>query len=243
MAGTSFFCFMAVLPKSNEENLVEVARKNKAGVFACNESAVFHSWKTNSAGWDTGASTLINTAVFLKVMDWVKEDGRYLKYDWSIKADADCVFLPSRLRQHIWTLRPPPNTAIYLKNNGQGSMGNDGFLGAIEVFSRKAVQIYLDNADGCAKYLGTNSGEDGYFKGCMDALGVGFMLDAQMFEPNFDPSKCTNGAHAAYHPIKYASHWQRCWDLSFNNKCPGLTYDCLGQLDPPLSSLAGAQPR
>jgi len=241
MAGTSFFCFMAILPKSNEEALMAVAKKNNAGIFACNASAVFHSWKSGSGAWDTGAATLINTAVFLKVMDWVKADGRYLQYDWSIKVDADCVFVPSRLRQHIWGLRPPPDTAMYLKNNGQGKMGNGGFLGAIEVFSKKAMEMYFDNADDCAKYLGTNSGEDGFFKGCMDAIGAGFMLDAQMFEPNFDPSKCTIASHAAFHPIKYASHWQRCWDLSFNNKCPGSTYDCMGPLDPPLSSLAGAR--
>lgn len=81
---------------------------------------------------------------------------------------------------------------------------------AIEVFSQRAIQIYLDNDDECGKFLGTDSGEDGFFKGCMDALGIGFQWDEEMFEPDFDPVICINGAHAAYHPIKYPDHWQRC---------------------------------
>jgi len=243
LAGTSFYCFMAILPGSNEEKLMAVAKKNNAGVFGCNASAVFHSWKSTSAGWNTGMKSLVNTAVFVKVWDQVREDGRYLRYDWTIKADADCVFLPDRLRQHIWGLRVPPNQAIYLKNNDQGKRGNDGFLGAIEVFTKKAVEMYFDNAADCAKYLGTNSGEDGFFKGCMDAIGVGFMLDSQLFHPNYDPSKCLNAAHAAYHPIKFDTHWQRCWDLSFGGHCKGMAFDCMGQLNPPTSSLAMSDPR
>lgn len=235
-AGTSLYCILAVLPDSGEVQLMEVAKRNNGSVFGCDAHSVYHSWKTDGAEWDTGETTVINTAVFLKVFKWMKEDGLYLQHDWTIKVDADCVFLPQRLREHMWALRPPADTAMYLKNNNLKGLGNDGFLGAIEVFSKRAMQIYLDNDDDCGKYLGEDSGEDGFLKGCMNALGVGFMMDAQMFEPNFDPVICTNGAHAAYHPIKYEQHWQRCWDLATGKICQGLTFDCGGDLDPPISS-------
>lgn len=236
-AGATLYCVMAVLPEASdgEVALKEVAQKNNGSVFGCEEHSVFDSWKTDSAGWDTGEATVINTAVFLNIFKQLKEAGLYLKTDWTVKVDADCVFLPQRLREHIWGLRPPARQAIYLKNNNlDEGMGNDGFLGAIEVFSKRAMQIYLDNDDDCAKNLGTNSGEDGFFKGCMTALGVGYMMDAQMFEPFNDPVVCTDGSHAAYHPFKYATHWQRCWDIATGKMCQGLTYDCGDPLDPPI---------
>lgn len=238
MAGTTFYCIMAVLPDSAEIELLWKAKENGGSIFACNASSVYRAWQTNMAGWDTGDSgaSVVNTAVFLKVMDYVKEDGLYLNYDWTIKVDADCVFLPDRLRSHLWGLRPPPNTPIYVKNNHLEGLGNNGFLGAIEVFSQEAMKKFMDHARSCEQYLGTNSGEDGFFKGCMDAIGVGFMMDSNMFKPDFDPATCTNGMHAAYHPIKYPSHWQRCWDLATQKICQGLTYDCGGDLDPPISS-------
>lgn len=235
MAGTSFYCILAVLPDSPEEDLRQVAEDNDASVYGCDAHSIYNSWQTDGAAWDTGETTVINTGVFLQVMKWVKADGVYLKHDWTIKVDADCVFLPDRLRDHIYGLRPPPNTAMYLKNNALKGLGNDGFLGAIEVFSKLAIQIYLDNDDDCGEFLGTDSGEDGFFKGCMNALGAGWMGDFQMFEPNFDPSICTNGAHAAYHPIKYVSHWQRCWDIATGKMCEGETYDCGPDLDPPIT--------
>jgi len=238
MAGTSFYCFMAVVPDSPEIQLLWKAKENGGSIFGCNATSVYKAWQTNMAGWDTGSSgaSVVNTAVFLKVMDYVKEDGLYLKYDWTIKVDADCVFLPDRLRSHLWALRPPANVPIYVKNNNLQGLGNAGFLGAIEVFSREAMKKFMDNKEDCGKFLGVDSGEDGFFKSCMDGIGVGFIWDQNMFKPNYDPATCTNGMYAAYHPIKYPSHWQRCWDIATGKMCQGLTYDCGGDLDPPVTS-------
>jgi len=220
-----------------EVELQQAAEQNGGSIYGCEAHKVYNSWKTDSASWDTAETTLINTGVFLKVFEWVRDDGEYLKHDWTVKVDPDCVFLPDRLRNHLYGLRPPANTAMYLKNNNVKGMGNNNFLGAIEVFSKRAVQIYLDNDKECGKYLGSNSGEDGFFKGCMDALGIGFMWDHDMFKPNYDPAICTNGKYAAYHPMKYATHWQRCWDIASGKICTnGESYDCGGALDPPISS-------
>jgi len=237
IAGMTLYCLMAVVPGSAEMELLFKSKELGGGIWGCDAHSVYQAWQTGSAGWDTGEGTVVNTAVFLKVMKYVQEDGLYLNYDWTVKADADCVFLPERLRDHLTGLSPPKDTPIYVKNNNLEGLGNSGFLGAIEVFSREAMKRYMDNADECGQYLGTDSGEDGFFKGCMDALGVGFMWDMGMFKPNYDTATCTNGGYAAFHPIKYASHWERCWLIATQQMCQGMSYDCGDELSPPVSSL------
>jgi len=213
-SGASLYCFMAILPDSPEVTLMLLAKRNKASIFACDASDVFHSWKSATAGWDTGESTLTNTDVFINVWELVHQKGVYKNFDWTVKVDADAVLVPDRLKSHINALRPPAYRAIYLKNNAMDAgLGNNGFLGAVEVFSKVAAQIYFDNAEGCHTTLGINSGEDGFFKGCMDALGVGFMTDAQLFNPDRSPGACSMGQRAAFHPLKSPVNWQCCIDI------------------------------
>jgi hypothetical protein len=214
VSGNSLYCFMAILPQSNEVTLMKLARNNKASIFACDASDVFHSWQSAKGAWDTGEATLTNTDVFINVWQQVATKGVYMKYDWTVKVDADAVLVAPRLKQHIAALRPPANRAIYLKNNAMDpGLGNNGFLGAIEVFSKAGVQVYFDNADGCKKTMGINAGEDGFFKGCMDALGVGFMLDAQLFNPDVSPGACMMEQRAGFHPLKDPTNWQCCIDI------------------------------
>jgi len=228
VAGTSLYCFMAILPGSPEVQLMQLAEKSKASIFACDASDVFHSWQSQNGHWDTGKSTLTNTDVFINVWEQVHKNGRYGAFDWTVKVDADAVLVPDRLRAHLAALRPPANRAIYIKNNGMDKgLGNGGFLGAVETFSRAASQLYFDNAGECRRTLGINAGEDGYFKGCMDALGVGFMVDANLFKPDVSPGVCNNGDHAAFHPLKQPTNWQCCLDI-INGKMHNVVY---GQCD------------
>lgn len=232
IAGTSMYCFMAILPKSPEEALLEVHKKSGKSIFACNASAVFHSWQSGSSAWDTGTATLINTDVFINVWEQVHEDGRYLRYDWTVKVDADAAFVPDRLRSHLWQLRAPPGTPIYLKNTAEDKgLSNGQFLGAIEILSKKAVQTYFDlSQPGCKDTLGTQTGEDGYLKGCLDALGVGFMSDGNIMKPDSAASFCSDTLHVAFHPLKCPQSIQMCYDLIDGkpadwggNLCPGAT--------------------
>jgi len=214
IAGTSLFCFMVYLPDSDEESLMWLAKKNGVSIFGCDKYITLHAWQSGAGGWDTGETTLINTDVFTVAFDSVREDGEYLKHDWTVKVDPDCVFFADRLRSHLSGIRAPPYTPMYIKNNDMDpGLGNNGFLGAVEIFSTIAMQTYFANAEGCKKSLGSNSGEDGFFKGCMDALGVGFMLDGNVFAPDFDPQSCTKGERVAFHPIKAYDSWQACVDI------------------------------
>jgi hypothetical protein len=206
---------MAIMPDSTEGALKETAKWNNASIYACEEHDVFLSRASSKSGWDTAEATLANTEVFIEVWQTMARTGKYLNHDWTVKVDADCVFIPERLRSHIWMLKPPAYTPVYMKNNGvDPGLGNNGFLGAIEVFSKRAVQLYADNEEGCIKSFAGPSGEDGYFKGCMDALGACFVSDVNMFHPDFDPGACNKGEHAAFHPIKQPKDWQCCWDIA-----------------------------
>lgn len=215
IADVSLFCFMAVLPHSQEEQLVEVARNMSQGIFACNESALFHSHKTIATAWATGYATFQNSKVFFKVWEEVKRDGRYMKYAWTVKVDPDCAFLPNRLRQHISKLRVPSDAAVYIKNtDADPKLSNDQFLGAIEVISRLAVMAYFDNADMCQKTMGTRGGEDGFVKGCLDALGVGYMHDGSILKPDFSASYCQTKERVAFHPLKDVKTLANCYRVA-----------------------------
>jgi len=214
IAGTSLFCLMVYLPNSTEESLMWLAKKNGVSIFGCDGYMTVQAWQSGGGNWDTGETTLVNTDVFLNAFRVVKEDGRYKDHDWLVKVDPDCVFFADRMRSHLQALRPPPFSPIYLKNNDMDpGLGNRGFLGAVEVFSTVAMQTFFANSDGCARTLGQDCGEDGFFKGCMDALGVGFMLDANIFAPDYDPAVCSRGDRVAFHPIKYYNEWQCCVDI------------------------------
>jgi len=219
IAGTNLYCVMVYLPNSTEEGLMWLAKKNGVSIFGCDTAATYHSWQSQGAEWDTGEVTLINTNVFINVMGQIKAEGEYLKHDWLVKVDPDCVFFADRLRQHLTDLRPPPYTPIYIKNNDMDpGLGNNGFLGAVEIFSKGAIQAFMANIDECGQFLGEDSGEDGFFKGCMDALGVGFMLDPNVFNPDYDPAVCREGGRIAFHPIKHENEWQCCVDIVMGKK-------------------------
>jgi hypothetical protein len=219
MAGVSMFCFMAILPDSEEVKLKEVAKKFGSGIFGCDAHSVYESWSTNSAGWDTGEATLVNTDVFVNVWEQVRDEGKYLMYDWTIKTDADCAFLPDRLRTHFYQLRPKKDAMLYIKNTDQdASMSNSQFLGAIEIFSRKAVQAYFSNGAGCKDTIGLATGEDGFMKGCMDAVGAGFMHDGEILKPDNAASYCQTEGKVAFHPLKCEKTIELCYNFAMGNE-------------------------
>merc|ERR1711972_320345 len=94
----------------------------------------------------------------------IKEENMWSSKDWTVKVDADAVFLPSRLREKVGTLEVT-EASIYL-----------------EVFSRKAAATYIENLDDCISslnYMGSEEdygeepwGEDLFAQRCMDLHGV-----------------------------------------------------------------------
>lgn len=199
---------MAVLAGSVEEKLQNAMKSHNAGIFACDKNYVVPAQKAefkHEGSWNSVA----NTAAFLKVWDVVLKNDQWMTCDWTIKVDPDTVFFPDRLRHHIWTLRPPANTPIYLKNTNM----YNGFLGPIEVFSTDAVKLYHDYGKGCAKDMAEKGGEDGFFKLCMDSIGVGYMLDPMILSNRGYPKFCTD-KFTSFHPFKTVDAWIACKDIA-----------------------------
>jgi len=212
--GTTLYCFMAYVPGSYEERLMEIQKASSASIFACDKYDLFHAWQSGSTTWDSQATTLSNIDVFINIWENVEKAGNLWKYDWTVKADPDCLLVPQRLKWHLAAMNAPVQTPIYVKNNAlNASIGNNGFLGAVEVFSREALELYFDWWPKCKKTLGSKGGEDGFMKRCMDAMGVGYVVDGGMFEPNNDPRVCNNGKRAAYHPLKLQENLQCCIEV------------------------------
>jgi len=98
--------------------------------------------------------------------------------DWTVKVDADAVFLPERLRKKLSTIEVTTN-GIYLENCKYVKFG---FFGNLEVISKQGVATYVANIDDCKSslnYMGSDEdfggepwGEDLFAQRCMDLHGV-----------------------------------------------------------------------
>lgn len=208
-SGTSLYCFMAVLPGSAEEALNFAARDRGASIYQCDAHAVFPS--EGSAFVHVGTwNSFANTDAFVRIWDRVKGEGSYVKYDWTVKVDPDCVFMPFRLKYHLKQLHAPKNKPVYIKNTNI----DFGFLGAVEIINRMAAINYLNNLLNCRRTMGGTSGEDGFLKGCLDAVGVGFMLDASILKEPHDVGACTDQSRVAFHPRKDAQGWVNCYNAA-----------------------------
>merc|ERR1711997_960667 len=99
----------------------------------------FHFAKRKKTG------TWINSNMFIATWKAIKEEKLWTGMDWTVKVDADAVFLPMRLRSYLANVEVT-NNGIYLENC---KFVNYGFFGSLEVFSRNAASTYMTNLDDC----------------------------------------------------------------------------------------------
>jgi len=120
----------------------------------------------------------INSNMFIATWKAIKEEGTWAGMDWTVKVDADAVFLPIRLRQYLGKVEVTEN-GIYLENC---KYVNYGFFGSLEVLSHNAAGTYMASLDDCMtslNYKGSEKltgnepwGEDLFAQRCMDLHGV-----------------------------------------------------------------------
>merc|ERR1712183_574639 len=91
--------------------------------------------------------TALNTAIIIKVWEHVLQDGRPFRYDWTVKVDPDTVFLAQRLRDVVGSFGLHEH--LEAKNGAYFSNCQFGLHGAVEVFSRKALDIYATGNARC----------------------------------------------------------------------------------------------
>jgi len=221
------FCFALIQPSGYEPKMLKDQHGLRTSIFACDKFAVYSNTVMEIA---PGVETRVvdsdlkcefheiawNAWIFIAVWKRVIEDGFYKSYTWTVKADADAVFFPDRLRAIV---REHPK-AGYLNNCKYG------LHGPIEVLSKRAVDaLAADYRTGNGKKpalcvrslpkLGT-WGEDMFLERCLHkVLGVQPEIDERlMCESHCDCPNwywCHNGSsRVVYHPFKRVDMYRQC---------------------------------
>eukprot|EP00932_Pfiesteria_piscicida_P017871 SRR837773.4749.p2 GENE.SRR837773.4749~~SRR837773.4749.p2 ORF type:complete len:422 (-),score=138.21 SRR837773.4749:93-1274(-) len=210
---TSLYCFTVVAwhapaPKpfwSTEAELIDNTKQHGVGIFQCDGHDLFDGQVVAKAKWGSYS----NIDIFMNVWDQVRANGRWKDYAWTVKVDADAVFFPNRLKQHLDKLRTPRGARVYLENNQYRFR----FMGALEVMTREAVETFLANGHTCirGKHEG---GEDFFMKGCLDALGVDHQSDFELLKDKYaeQDGPCTDGWGVAYHFHKKVNSYNWCYN-------------------------------
>lgn len=210
------------------------------GIFACDEFAVFSSEKfILGEGPDGPIETVTfvpapvvqskdgtagNAELFMHVWDAVKGVGKYQGTDWTIKVDPDAVLLPDRLR---WHLEPHTGKNNYIVNCAKPYMPEGPMMfGALEAFSRQALDTYFSGVGGCTGSMPWKSyGEDLFMGKCLEQLGVSRANDFNIYSDGVCRGvDCADPDAAAFHPKKDPDSWHACLQESFNPR-PRVTTD------------------
>merc|ERR1712117_841702 len=100
--GQSLYCFSVYTENTGNETLVShefellnIVAARGAGIFSCEQWDVFgdfHQLKRKDSG------TWVNWGIFYQAWVKIRDIGKWQAADWTIKVDADAVFVPQRLR-------------------------------------------------------------------------------------------------------------------------------------------------
>lgn len=211
--GTSLYCFAVInwnapAPKpfwSTEAQLADNIKKNGLSIFQCDGHDFYDGAPTPKAEW----GSFSNIDAFQQIWKEVQGKGSYRNFDWTVKVDADAVFLPNRLKMHLVKLRTPLGARVYLENvNYQFK-----FMGALEVVTTEALDLFLEQSHTCLRGVHAG-GEDFFMKGCMDALGVDHMSDFDLLRDKYaaQDGPCNDGWGVAYHFHKKVISWNWCYN-------------------------------
>jgi len=235
--GQSLFCFSLVLPFGYERSLLALQYRHHASIFCCDEYATYSNTSLEVApAVVTGAilsdllvqrggefGTVLNTDVFLAVWAKVVQNGRFLFHDWTVKADPDAVFIPSRLRA-LLEAHHESHRGTYLNNC------KFGMHGPVEVFSRNAVKALGGGADHCMQHFiklcsgKCQWGEDMFIDLCLKGVLLAHRENEYrlLLEDHCDPPagwySCQDTRAAAYHPFKTEEGYRRCLAAAEDHK-------------------------
>lgn len=220
----SLYCFVTMRTTGYEVALMESQWAKNAGIFECDEFAVFTPDGSVKLGNITtiqfpGApvvtsqdGTAGNTKLFVHVWDAVVKATTWQNHSWVVKVDPDAVLIAERLR---WHLAPHTGKHVFIVNCNKFPGPNYPMVyGALEVLSNSAMAVWAANGHDC--YAPDTYGEDFYLTRCMDKLGVGRILDETILGDNLcmGAGNCDNGYIATFHPFKDAGTWEACYNAA-----------------------------
>jgi len=208
--GTTLFCFTWYMQdtgstkKFYDLSLLRTSLFLGASLFGCEAYKVYsdvETWlspgqvntvKVNDVSGDfhfakrklTG--TWVNSPMFIEIWKNIRTEGEWANHDWTVKTDADAVFLPMRLRTKLSTQKLTAS-GIYLENC---KYVNFGFFGSLEVISHDGFSTFLSNIEDCVGALNWKGkekdtgmeawGEDLFMQRCMDLHGVDKVSDWEL---------------------------------------------------------------
>lgn len=227
------YCYSVIRESGYERPLMLEQLKKGFGIFACDKFDVYSSPNSFTLGMasagiggmqvdtivfqnaEVGVSkdnTAGNTELFMNVWNAVNEREIWKQTDFIVKADPDAVLIPERLKAHM---RPYLDWgATYIKNCDKVPTDPDFpmMFGALEVFSREAMNTYLKQQEQCKQLPWHPWGEDFFMTKCLDKLGVYGLGDFEVLGDNYCVgASCGDGLMAAYHPFKTIDQWFDCW--------------------------------
>lgn len=224
---------------SAEKELIQRQLHNYIGIFVCNEFAVISSedmvlgkdktgkvrtWANPTAATPMGqygadgASTdsFLNTQTFIFAWDTLMKSGRIFEHDFTVKVDPDCVMVPDRLRGHVGD---HTGESVYFTNCDKfhddplNPAKGDRIFGALEIFSKAAVQAYKSGVADCKALDWHGWGEDTYIQACMDSLGVSKVFDVNAVgDDRCTAAPCSSPDQIAFHPFKDPPAFVACWN-------------------------------
>jgi len=196
----------------------------------------FHKLKRKLSG------TWVNWALFHQVWLGVRQLGKWETKSWTVKADADAVFMPNRLQGWLDTKAGESPHGIYFENCRNVQYG---FFGNLEVMSNQAAKVlttYLEDChavyapcayDGCDWKYGA-WGEDVYVQRCLDRHYVDKVAafdvtldgacaadrpEGEKKNKKWHAEDCSAVTTAAVHPFKKPTDYFRCL-----SQMTGVTY-------------------
>jgi len=214
--GTSLFCFCVVVWNrppteafwSSEAELANNIKETGRSIMKCEEHAFIEGSGLNGGG---DASSINNIDSFIGAWKKVQADGRYAQHDWTVKVDADAVFFPDRLREHIKALRTPQGSRVYLRNINF----KFEFLGALEIFTKEALQWYFENSWQCESKVGHQGGEDYYMLSCLDGIGIDHQTDHALLNDKYAATgNCYDPWVVGFHFYKKVTSWNACYEAA-----------------------------
>mmetsp|Transcript_109638 Transcript_109638/g.305580 ORF Transcript_109638/g.305580 Transcript_109638/m.305580 type:complete len:347 (+) Transcript_109638:70-1110(+) len=226
----SLYCASVMRSKGYEVPLMKAQVQRGVGIFSCDEHSVFADKAISlGKGVNTTAFPIAPVGVsvdghaacvqlFLNFWGAVKRDGRFRRYDWTLKVDPDAMMLVDRVRLKLKPHTHEPLQSLFLRTCNRFPINEDfkmpytGMYGATEAFTRPALEAFLAKHDPVCTSLPWQSwGEDNFMVICMHRLGIWhvddwhFLADTECFGTN-----CADGVYAVYHHFKSEDAWLKC---------------------------------
>lgn len=234
-----------VLTDGVEQWLMSVQWHRGTGIFGCHKYELLSDGNLTLTSWTQAPLNAIalpgdkawfapvrntpqgvwhNTNVFARAWRWIAQQKEYLNYDWTVKVDPDCVFMPGKLQSILQTRSFDVNSPLYLLNCEQWY----AIQGPLEIFSKAGAQHFFDGLSNCQDWIDWEKwGEDWFVGKCMEIVGVrheeGFETLNDMWcktnwagtghsyedEVKANGPTCNDGK-AAFHPYKTTKEMRQC---------------------------------